>query len=168
MDSYPVDPPPSSEKDMVELKAIVAIPSSPQPPHRNGDTALLYPTANNSPAILNKTQSEGGGKHARFNIEKVDSPTTENNTAASEHHLINNASEKNVAHNQNTIHDMDTIGYATHEAVPLTMFYRNEASVPGHAKSRPTLAELHKGFDELDEIEVNNCFEQLVLFSVSL
>ena len=78
-------------------------------------------------------------KHARFNIEKVGSPTSNDNS-----------------HNQNTIHDLDTIGYATHEAVPLTMFYRNEASVPGHARQRPTLAELHKGFDELDEQDV--CF----------
>lgn len=80
------------------------------------------------------------GKHARFNIEKVDSPTS------TEH-----------PHTQATIgHEMDTIGYATHEAVPLTMFYRNDASMAGKAKARPTLEELHKGFDELDEMEVCN------------
>ena len=130
------DPIPTNDSEMVELKTVDATPSSPPPPSSNGN--LLHPKAANSPPPLKTT---GTGKHARFNIEKVDSPTT---------------TEANVAHNQNTIHDMDTIGYATHEAVPLTMFYRNEASVPGHAKTRPTLEELHKGFDELDEIEV--CF----------
>ena len=47
--------------------------------------------------------------------------------------------------------DAETIGYATHEAVPLTMFYRNENTQAGKSKARPTLAELQKGFDELDE-----------------
>ncbi|XP_066916127.1 solute carrier family 12 member 2-like [Clytia hemisphaerica] len=127
---------PNNDSDMVELKTIGSTPSSPQSPSSNGN--LLHPKAANSPPPLKTT---GAGKHARFNIEKVDSPTT---------------TEANTAHNQNTIHDMDTIGYATHEAVPLTMFYRNEASVPGHAKTRPTLEELHKGFDELDEIEAED------------
>ena len=135
-----------SSSDMVELKAVTATPSSPGGVSDNsGDASnanggLLHPQS--SPPPLIKIPSSDGGKHARFNIEKVDSPTSENT---------------NAFNNQNTIHDMDTIGYATHEAVPLTMFYRNEASVPGHAKARPTLAELHKGFDELDEIEVGLC-----------
>lgn len=77
---------------------------------------------------------ENLAKHARFNIEKVVSPTQH------DHHQ-----------NQSTLYDMETIGYATHEAVPLTMFYRNESSNPGISKQRPTLDELHKGLDELDE-----------------
>jgi len=125
----------SSESDMVELKNMENSPSSPTQP---GNGNLLHPSsASPSPPSPVKAPSE---KHARFNIEKVDSPTT--------------APESNAAHNQNTIHDMETIGYATHEAVPLTMFYRNEASNTGHAKARPTLEELHKGFDEIDEMEV--------------
>ena len=119
----------SSESPTMELKLV----NTPSPPSANNGN-LLHPSSASPPL-----QKSSGEKHARFNIEKVDSPT---------------AAEANANHNQGTIHDMDTIGYATHEAVPLTMFYRNEASVPGHAKARPTLAELHKGFDELDEIEV--------------
>jgi len=88
------------------------------------------------------SSSEAKVKHARFNIEKVASPTQPND---------------NIGHNQTTLHD--TIGYATHEAVPLTMFYRNEASQPGKSKQRPTLAELHKGFDELDEENDDCCTE---------
>ena len=144
MDDHPVaGSEHDSSSDMVELKTVTATPSSPGGgSDSGGDTnnangGFLHP---HSPPPPIKITSSDGGKHARFNIEKVDSPTSENT---------------NAFNNQNTIHDMDTIGYATHEAVPLTMFYRNEASVPGHAKARPTLAELHKGFDELDEIEVS-------------
>lgn len=104
----------------VELTGLLTVSDS-----RNGNIS-------SSPGLLGSKDS--GVKHARFNIEKVTSPTSNDHP-----------------HNQSTIHDMDTIGYATHEAVPLTMFYRNEASVPGKARQRPTLAELHKGFDELDE-----------------
>ena len=45
----------------------------------------------------------------------------------------------------------ETIGFATHEAVPMTMFYRNASSVGENALQRPTLKELHEGFDVLDE-----------------
>ncbi|XP_028397037.1 solute carrier family 12 member 2-like [Dendronephthya gigantea] len=44
----------------------------------------------------------------------------------------------------------NTIGYGTHEAVPMTVFYRNDSShVQGNAKgkSRPTLDQLRKGFE---------------------
>lgn len=43
----------------------------------------------------------------------------------------------------------NTIGYATHDAVPMTVFYRNDNSQSNTAKkSRPTLKELRKGFEE--------------------
>eukprot|EP00795_Rhopilema_esculentum_P014716 gene14716-5814_t len=45
----------------------------------------------------------------------------------------------------------ETIGFATHEAVPMTMFYRNQSSLGDNAAQRPTLRELHEGFDVLDE-----------------
>ena len=44
----------------------------------------------------------------------------------------------------------NTIGYSTHEAIPMTVFYRNETShVLGKAKgkARPTLDQLRKGFE---------------------
>ena len=44
----------------------------------------------------------------------------------------------------------NTIGYSTHEAVPMTVFYRNELShTQGKpkGKARPTLDQLRKGFE---------------------
>ena len=55
-----------------------------------------------------------------------------------------------------------TIGYATHDAVPLTVFYRNENSQSNATKkSRPTLQELRKGFEEDHEQQVWNLFPVL-------
>ena len=42
---------------------------------------------------------------------------------------------------------MATIGYSTTEAVPMTVFYRNQDSLSNLCKQRPTLHELHKGKD---------------------
>jgi len=47
-----------------------------------------------------------------------------------------------------------TIGYATNEAVPMTIFYRNEYSQSHEKKYRPTLQELQKGFGEVPEQQV--------------
>ena len=82
-------------------------------------------------------------KTPRFNIEKVQSPTP------------NTQYQPDYSNQNSATCDAETIGYATHEAVPLTMFYRNENTTPGKSKARPTLAELQKGFDELDEQEVS-------------
>lgn len=42
-----------------------------------------------------------------------------------------------------------TIGYTTHDAIPMTVFYRNENSASNSTKkSRPTLQELRRGFEE--------------------
>lgn len=49
-----------------------------------------------------------------------------------------------------------TIGYATNEAVPMTVFYRNEDSQRHGIKQRPTLKELQKGFGEDPEQQVRN------------
>ena len=55
-----------------------------------------------------------------------------------------------------SVHDnTSTIGYATHDAVPMTVFYRNENSNSNSTKkSRPTLRELRKGFEEDHEQQV--------------
>lgn len=55
-----------------------------------------------------------------------------------------------------SVHDAtSTIGYATHDAVPMTVFYRNENSNSNTTKkSRPTLRELRKGFEEDHEQQV--------------
>ena len=48
--------------------------------------------------------------------------------------------------------EMGTIGYATQEAIPMTVYYRNQGShESGSGKQRPTLIALRKGFDELPE-----------------
>lgn len=57
--------------------------------------------------------------------------------------------------------DSDTIGYATHDAVPMTVFYRNENSQNAVKKSRPTLKELRKGFEEDHEQQVWSLFPVL-------
>ena len=44
-----------------------------------------------------------------------------------------------------------TIGYATNEAIPMTVFYRNENTQSKAARTRPTLQELRKGFEGEDE-----------------
>ena len=54
-----------------------------------------------------------------------------------------------------------TIGYTTHDAIPMTVFYRNENSASNSAKkSRPTLEELRRGFEEDHEQQVWNYFQQ--------
>ena len=104
--------------------------------HPNGEMPVLLNSLNSLPTLPE-------GKRARFNIEKVDLD-----------HKLSSPSNEHGSQ-QNTICDLETIGYATHEAVPLTVYYRNEASVPGKKKNRPTLDELHKGYDELDEQDVS-------------
>ncbi|EDO41391.1 predicted protein, partial [Nematostella vectensis] len=41
-----------------------------------------------------------------------------------------------------------TIGYATNEAIPMTVFYRNEHTQTGQKQYRPTIQELQKGFED--------------------
>lgn len=57
-----------------------------------------------------------------------------------------------------------TIGYATNEAIPMTVFYRNENSQTRAARTRPTLQELRKGF-EADEEQVKILFTFLLAIS---
>ena len=69
--------------------------------------------------------------------------------------------------NENSLHAAEnTIGYSTHEAVPMTVFYRNELSQTQgkpKGKARPTLDQLRKGFEsEGPETQVGN----LLIFDV--
>ena len=75
-------------------------------------------------------------KGPRFMVENVESPTKKSPKESAEFGFPDPA---------------ETIGFATHEAVPMTMFYRNASSVGENAIQRPTLKELHEGFDVLDE-----------------
>ena len=72
-----------------------------------------------------------------------------------------NSVETDEFTDENTTHCSSTagnsIGYSTHEAVPMTVFYRNASSRgPGKAKgkARPTLDQLRKGFEKGSNEEV--------------
>ena len=90
-----------------------------------------------------RNQTEGATAPAkstlRFMVENVESPTKTNPKAP-----------KDTSEFAFPDHS-ETIGFATHEAVPMTLFYRNTSSVGENAVQRPTLKELHEGFDVLDE-----------------
>ena len=66
-----------------------------------------------------------GGKHVHLNIPSDHNETTQ---------------QRNNTHTQ-------TLGYLTHDAVPLSVFYRNQASMENATggDTRPTLDQLHKG-----------------------
>ena len=59
-----------------------------------------------------------------------------------------------------------TYGYATNEAIPMTVFYRSQHSPRRSAKQRPTLQQLRKGFenDKVRELmmshKINSCISQ--------
>ena len=90
-------------------------------------------------------EEESTVKRPRFMVENVESPPT-------------SPTNETRPDSSTFIDVVDTIGYATHEAVPMTVFYRNEASLGGVAQQRPTLDELHKpkGYDDFDEQELVN------------
>ena len=52
-----------------------------------------------------------------------------------------------------------TYGYATNEAIPMTMFYRSQHSQGHDAKQRPTLQELRKG---LENDKVRKCLSLIL------
>ncbi len=81
---------------------------------------------------------EESRKTARFMVENVDSPTRSPTKNDSFEYTYPDPSA-------------DTIGFPTHEAVPMTVFYRNQSSIGDGAAQRPTLKKLHQGLDELDE-----------------
>jgi len=56
-----------------------------------------------------------------------------------------------------------TYGYATNEAIPMTIFYRSQHSQDHGGKQRPTLQELRKG---LENDKVRKCLLLLISFSV--
>ena len=59
-----------------------------------------------------------------------------------------------------------TCGYATNEAMPMTVFYRSQHSQGHSGKQRPTLQQLRKGFenDKVRELmmshKINSCISQ--------
>lgn len=87
----------------------------------------------------------------RFNVTAVSS-LDEHNEKEELLNGVDNGNHPNTAEN--------TIGYQTHEAIPMTVFYRNENSHSEgkpKAKARPTLYELRKGFDSKNPPENEVC-----------
>lgn len=60
-----------------------------------------------------------------------------------------------------------THGYATNEAVPMTMFYRNSSSYNEPHNKRPTLQELRRGLDNDSPLQVN-CIMLLLIYFIKL
>ena len=62
--------------------------------------------------------------------------------------------ESQMTHSHQGTHVTQTIGYRTHDPVPMSCYYRNQASLEAAANTRPlrpTLDQLHKGDKGLDE-----------------
>jgi len=73
----------------------------------------------------------------------------ENNADGAKHVQLNLPADYNEAtHNRTNTHTY-TSGYMSHDAVPLSVFYRNQASIENATgtDTRPTLDQLHKGKD---------------------
>lgn len=101
----------------------------------------------------------------RFCVNQVNLDPKEDNTDDTDNPSPRmNFPETTTPNRPLSTHDTgnDTIGYATHDAVPMTVFYRNENSQSNSTKkSRPTLKELRKGFEEDHEQQVWSLFPVL-------
>ena len=81
-------------------------------------------------------------KGAENGIENMDE-----NNSLSVPGSVKKRNESESHHTHHSTQGFTTIGYSTTEAVPMTVFYRNEDSLSNVCKQRPTLHELHKGKD---------------------
>ena len=106
---------------------------------------------NSAKAATGSEPSETSSRPAlRFDINQVNlDPNQEENDD-------DHSPRMDFPESQKSVDDATTtIGYATHDAVPMTVFYRNENSQSNSTKkSRPTLKELRKGFEEDHEQQV--------------
>ena len=95
-----------------------------------------------SPSIIGQALDGAPEKDTENGTENVD----DNNLLS----VPENAKKRHESESHHTHHSTQgftTIGYSTTEAVPMTVFYRNEDSLSNVCKQRPTLHELHKGKD---------------------
>ena len=103
-----------------------------------------FKITNHSKTNLNVDEEQGvpnGDSHA-----EADKNTIKDSALLSlPKYLLNRRQSEHSTH-----HHDGTLGYATAEAVPMSVFYRNENSLSNAAdcKQRPTLHELHKGNEE--------------------
>ena len=98
-----------------------------------------------SPSIADQSSSgtsEMDLENGSVNVDEMNSLSVPQSGNMKKRH------ESDSHHNtHNSTQGFATIGYSTTEAVPMTVFYRNEDSLLNVSKQRPTLQELHKGKD---------------------
>jgi len=117
-----------------------------------------------SPSIIGQVFDGAPEKDTENGTENVD-----DNNLLSVPENVKKRHESESHHTHHSTQGFTTIGYSTTEAVPMTVFYRNEDSLSNVCKQRPTLHELHKGkdtkrnkdkpksgFDNIDTIERGN------------
>ena len=116
---------------------------------RSQDTEAAQDTENSSETGAPAKNSKGSS--LRFNVNQL-SPNQEEEERKEDHSPRMDFADSQTPAAQ----DGDgTIGYTTHDAIPMTVFYRNENSASNSGKkSRPTLKELRRGFEEDHEQQV--------------
>ena len=117
------------------------------------DKAGGFENSAKAAATANDPSETSSWPGLRFNVNQVSlDPNREEDVDRIDDH----SPRMNFSESQMPVHDATTtIGYATHDAVPMTVFYRNENSQSNSTKkSRPTLKELRKGFEEDHEQQV--------------
>ena len=114
--------------------------------HREPSKHARFKIINHSqsaPNLVDQAKtSENGVGNDDVNVEVMDSlPVPQSGN-------MKRRNESESHHNtHHSTQGFTTIGYSTTEAVPMTVFYRNEDSLSNVCKQRPTLQELHKGKD---------------------
>lgn len=94
-------------------------------------------------AVQNNDSCESNKLSPRFNVVQV--PGSGEEVVAEDEYPDNEFAQRCPSTAENTI------GYSTHEAVPMTVFYRNDSSHnqgKNTRKARPTLDQLRKGFEK--------------------
>ena len=112
----------------------------------------------NEIAVQNNESCENNKLSLRFNVVQV--PGSGEEDVAEDEYPDNEFAPRCPSTAENTI------GYSTHEAVPMTVFYRNDSSHnqgKNTRKARPTLDQLRKGFEKdgnesETQVSVNNTY----------
>ena len=99
-------------------------------------------------------------KRVKFSLELTDS-SEENAEGSDDPSPVDLPST--FAPKRPTTPEQFTYGYATNEAIPMTIFYRSQHSQGHDAKQRPTLQELRKG---LENDKVRKCLSLILSLSV--
>lgn len=93
--------------------------------------------------VVTPQKSDASEKSKRFNVIQVQGSTEGAKDTARGEGTVSETAPRSPGTDENTV------GYGTNEAVPMTVFYRNESSrrEKDRRRSRPTLYQLRKGFE---------------------